>query len=142
MQRGERRLNAVALVFGDQAGKHLAEMRVLGARMDVLPAVGPEEGGLDCLHLGRVDRTAASPREVAGVGFGLNLQDAIHRGDQFDEVIDAPVALLRGQPGIVTYPLELVDDRLFVVSDARLEEGQLPQQPSLPRLPDPVAVHR
>jgi len=31
---------------------------------------------------------------------------------------------------------------LFVVSDARLEEDQLPQQPSLPRLPDPIAMHR
>ncbi|MDB5406962.1 MAG: hypothetical protein JWL84_1874, partial [Rhodospirillales bacterium] len=39
LERGERRLDALALVFGYQAGKHLAEMRVLGARMDVLPAV-------------------------------------------------------------------------------------------------------
>src|SRR6202011_1708460 len=45
LERGERRLDALALVFGYQAGKHLAEMRVLGARMDVLPAVGLEECG-------------------------------------------------------------------------------------------------
>src|SRR5205085_8634696 len=83
LERGERRLNALALVFGDQAGKHLPEMRVLGTGMDVLPSVSPEERGLDCLCLGRVDRTAAFRCEVAGVGFDLELQDAIHRGDQF-----------------------------------------------------------
>jgi hypothetical protein len=51
LERGERRLDALALVFGYQAGKHLAEMRVLGARMDVLPAVGLEECGADRLQL-------------------------------------------------------------------------------------------
>src|SRR5882757_4132120 len=47
LERGERRLDAPALVFADQAGQHLAELRVLGARVDVLPAVGLEECGLD-----------------------------------------------------------------------------------------------
>src|SRR5689334_7753148 len=37
LQRGERLLDALALLFGDQAGQHLAELRVLGAGMDVLP---------------------------------------------------------------------------------------------------------
>ena len=95
--------------------------------MDVLPAVSPEEGGLDCLRLGRVDRTAAFRCEVAGVGFDLKLQDAIHRGDQFDEVIDAPVALLRAQPGIVTYPLEFVDDRVLAFFFPVVEEHVLEQ---------------
>jgi hypothetical protein len=43
LECGERRLNALALVFSDQAGKHLLEVRVLGARVDILPAVS-----LDC----------------------------------------------------------------------------------------------
>ena len=60
LERDERRLDALALVFGDQAGKHLAEMRVLGARMDVLPAVGLEECGADRLQLGLVDRRIIS----------------------------------------------------------------------------------
>src|SRR5260221_868242 len=93
----------------------------------MLPSVSPEERGLDCLRLGRVDRTAAFRCEVAGVGFDLKLQDAIHRGDQFHEVIDAPVALLRGQPGIVTYPLELVDDRVLAFLLPVLEEHVLEQ---------------
>ena len=55
MEGGERRLDALALVFGDQAGKHLAEARVLGARVDVLPPVSLDECGLDRLQLGLVD---------------------------------------------------------------------------------------
>src|SRR5256714_14574355 len=74
----ERRLNALALVFCNQAGQHLAGMRVLSARMDVLQSVSPEERGLDPPRLGRIDHTAASRCEVAGVGFDLDLQAAIH----------------------------------------------------------------
>jgi hypothetical protein len=59
LERDERRLDALALVFGDQAGQHLAEMRVLGARVAVLPAVSLEECGLDGPRLGLVDRAAA-----------------------------------------------------------------------------------
>jgi hypothetical protein len=36
LERGECRLNALAVLFSDQAGQHLAEVRVLGARVDVL----------------------------------------------------------------------------------------------------------
>src|SRR5262245_50861118 len=39
LQRDECRLNAPALVFGDQVGQHFSEVRVPGTRMDVLPAV-------------------------------------------------------------------------------------------------------
>ena len=60
MERGERRLDAQALAFGDQARKRLAEMRVLGTRVDVLPAVGLEECGADRLQLGLVDRRIIS----------------------------------------------------------------------------------
>jgi hypothetical protein len=62
------------VVFGDQARKHLAEMRVLGARVDVLPAVSLEECGRDRPRLGLVDCAAALRREITGVGFGLGLQ--------------------------------------------------------------------
>src|SRR5712692_4365232 len=68
LQRGERRLDALALVFGNQAGQHFPEVRVLGARVDVLPAVGFEECRLDRPRLGLVDRAAAFRREIAGVG--------------------------------------------------------------------------
>jgi len=57
---GERRLDALALGFGDEARQDLAEMRVLGAGMDVLPAVGLEECGADRLQLGLVDRRIIS----------------------------------------------------------------------------------
>src|SRR4029077_4123601 len=85
LERGERRLDAQALAFGDQARKRLAEMRVLGTRVDVLPAVSLEECGLDRPRLGLIDSAAALRREVTCVGFGLGLQDAVHRGDQLDE---------------------------------------------------------
>src|SRR6266481_5913549 len=65
LERGECRLNALPLVFGDQAGKHLPEVRVLGARVDVLPAVSLEECGLDRPRLGLVDRAAALRRAVS-----------------------------------------------------------------------------
>jgi hypothetical protein len=77
MQGGERQPDALALAFGDQAGQHLAEVRVLGARVDVLPAVSLEERGLDPPRLRLVDRTAAFRREVVRVGFRLGSQDAV-----------------------------------------------------------------
>src|SRR6188474_2044240 len=95
LESGKRCLNATALVFADEAGKHLAEVRVLGAGVDVLPAVSLQECGLDRPRLRLVDRAAAVRREINGVGFGLALQDAVHRGDQLDELVDRLVAFLR-----------------------------------------------
>src|SRR5262249_53582620 len=37
-------------------------------------------------------------------------QDAVYRGDQFDEFVDRPVALLRAQLGVVPQPFQLVED--------------------------------
>src|SRR5437868_1023931 len=127
LQCGERRLDALALVFGDQAGKHLAKMRVLGARVDVLPAVSLEECDLDCPRLGLVDRAAALGREVTCVGFGLGLQDAVDSGRQFDELVDRPVAFLRCQPGVVAHPLEFVEDRVLQFVLPVIEEHVLEQ---------------
>ena len=53
--------------------------------MDVLPAVGLEECGRDRPRLGCVDRAIARRREVVCVGFGLGLQDAVHRADQLEQ---------------------------------------------------------
>ena len=65
-----------------------------------MPAVGLEERGLDGARLGLVDRATAGRREVGRVGLGLRLQDAVDRGDQLDELVDRPVALLGRQLGI------------------------------------------
>src|SRR5436305_5171440 len=81
--------------------------------MDVLPAIGPEKCGLDCARLRLVDRAAARCREVASVGFGLGLQDAVHRGDQLNELVDSGIALLRRYSGVVANPLEFVQDRVL-----------------------------
>jgi hypothetical protein len=90
LQRGERGLDALALAFSDQARQHLPELRVLGARVDVLPTVGLEECGLDRPGLGRFDRAAALRREVSCVGFGLGLQDAPARWiDRHDRAPEA-----------------------------------------------------
>ena len=35
LDRGECRLNALALLFGDQVGQHFAELRMLNARVDL-----------------------------------------------------------------------------------------------------------
>src|SRR5262245_14819133 len=73
LQGGKRRLNAEPLVFGNQAGKDLPEVRVLGARVDVLPAIGLEECSLDRSLLGVVDRAVAICHEVVCVGRSLGL---------------------------------------------------------------------
>ena len=116
VERGERRLYALALLFVDQAGEHLAEVRVLGAGMDVLPSVGLQKRGLDRARLGLADRPATFGCEVAGVGLGLSLQDTVQRGDQLDQLIDGPVALLRTQLGVVAQPLQLVEDGVLAFS--------------------------
>jgi ornithine cyclodeaminase/alanine dehydrogenase-like protein (mu-crystallin family) len=96
LEGGERRLDALALVFGDQAGKHLAEARVLGARVDVLPPVSLDECGLDRPRLVLADRAAALRRKVTCVGCGLGLQDAVHRADQLAALRRVrPVAVVR-----------------------------------------------
>jgi gluconate 5-dehydrogenase len=63
--------------------------------VDVLPTVGLEERCFDCTRLGLVDRAAASCSEVIPVGFGLSLQDTVHRGDQLNEFADRDIALNR-----------------------------------------------
>src|SRR5262245_6290401 len=91
----ERGLNALALVLRDQARKHLSELRVLSARVDVLPPVGLEERGFDGPRLALIDCAAAPCREVAGVGLGLPLQDAVHGSYERNEIVDRLVACLR-----------------------------------------------
>ena len=113
MERGECRPNALALFVGDQAEKDLSEVRMPGARVDVLPPVRPEKGGFDVPGLDFVDRAAARRHEVSGVGCGLGSQDAVHRGDQLDELVDRPVACLRREFSIDAYQFELVEDRVL-----------------------------
>ena len=108
-------------------GEHLSEMRMLGAGVDVLPAIGLEKGGLDGPRLRRVDGAAAGFREVTRVGLGLRLQDAVHRGDQLDEFVDRAVALLRRDRGVVTHPFELVEDRVLAFFLPVEEEDVLEQ---------------
>src|SRR5262249_33106469 len=124
---GERGLNALTLLFGDQAGQHLAEVRMLGARMDVLPPVGLQERSLDRSRLGLVDLPAALCREVARVGLGLALQDSVDRGDQLDELVDRLVALLRSQPRVMAHPLQLVEDGVLAFLFPVIEEHVLEQ---------------
>src|SRR6202022_3983566 len=131
LQGGERCLNTLALALGDQAGEHLAEMRMPGTRMDVLPAIGRKEGSLDRPRLVRVHCTPAMGSEVARVGGTLLLQDSVYRGHEFDEVVDRPVAFLHRERGVVPYQLEFVEDggRQFffpVIGDTALKPpGQL-----------------
>src|SRR5215831_6858570 len=70
VQRGERRLDAPTLAVGNQSGQNLAEIRVLGARMDVLPAIGGEEGGLDRPRFFRRRGAPAFGHEIGGIGCG------------------------------------------------------------------------
>src|SRR5436190_1457344 len=127
MQGGERRLYAPTLVVGNQAGEDIAEMAVPGARMDVLPAVGFEESGLDrgCFRL--ADAAAAGRPEIARVRDRLRLQNAVDRGNQLDELIDRLVAFGARHTGVVTHPFDLVDDRVLALLLPMVEEDVLEQ---------------
>src|SRR5205085_6514718 len=100
LQTGERALDAVPLCFGGQAGQHLAELRMPGARVDVLPAVRSEERCLDRACLAGSQHSAAMPPKIARVRGGLFSQDPVDGRDQVDEVVDTWVALLRGQAAV------------------------------------------
>src|SRR5579862_8311431 len=113
VQGGERRLDAPTLVVGNQDGEHVAEMAVAGARVDVLPAVGVEERGLDRGGFVVTHGAAAGRREIARVGPGLRLQNAVDRGHQLDELVDRLVAFGIRHAGVVTHPFDLVDDRVL-----------------------------
>src|SRR6516162_7334038 len=125
VQRGEGCLNALALALGDQAGEHLGEMRMPGPRMDVLPAIGSEEGGLDRPRLVGADRAPAIGDKVAGIGSALRLQNSIHCGNQLDEFVHRPVALLRHQCGVLPRQFELVEDRVLALLLPVIEEHVL-----------------
>src|SRR5690242_9185059 len=82
MQGGERRLDAPTLVVGNQASEHVAEMAVAGTRVDVLPAVGFEEPGLDRRCFVRAHEAPTSRREIARICRGLRLNDAVDSANQ------------------------------------------------------------
>src|SRR5262249_60887269 len=74
---------------------------------------------------GQMDRTDALAREVSRVGFGLSLQDAVHRSDQIDEFVDRPLALLSRQLSVVAHPLELIEDGVLALLPPVIEENVL-----------------
>ena len=92
-----------------------------------MPAVSLEKPGLDRPSLDLVDRPATFRREVSCVGFGLRLEDAIDRGDQFDELIDRQVALSDGQLSIVANPFEFVEDSVLAFLPPVIEEDVFKQ---------------
>src|ERR1700753_1807958 len=110
LQLGERSPDAHALVFGDEPVKHLPEMGMTYTRMDVLPPVSLQEIRFDRLKFPLVDCPAAVRHEIVRIGWGLRLQKAVDRGDQFDKLVDSLVAFAGRQSGIVTFPFEFVED--------------------------------
>jgi hypothetical protein len=117
------------------------------------------------VDMGLLAQTAEPAKEVRrsgadrGRGRSGLLQDRGHRGlrEGRDRPLRAaPTAWSLGQSGPVPkrrvplppnqrqlpVPSRSASSSLFVISDAWLEEGQLPQQPSLPRMPDPISVYR
>jgi len=92
-----------------------------------LPAVGLEECGLDRPSLRLIDHAAAGCGEIARVGFGLSLQDAVHRRHQLDELIDRPITLFRRYPGVVAHPLQFVEDRVLAFLPPVKQEDILEQ---------------
>src|SRR5438067_12725612 len=127
LQTGERALDAVPLCFGGQAGQHVAEVRMPGARVDVLPAICSEERCLDRARLARAQHSAAIAPKVGRVRGGLFPQDRVDGRDQVDEVIDSLVALLRGQAVVRTQQLQLIEDRVLAFLLPMEEEYVLEQ---------------
>src|SRR5215831_3029301 len=122
VQRRERGLNALALEFSDQARQHLAEMRVPGTGVDVLPAIGSKEGGLDGSLLVCINCAPAIGSKVARIGRSLRPEHSVNRGHQLNEVVDRSVALLAGEPGVVPQQLEFVEDRVLALLFPVIEE--------------------
>ena len=109
MQRGERGLDAHGLTFGDEALKHVSEMRMACARVNVLPPVSFEETGFDDPRFRRAECAAAVGLEIARVGGGAPLQQAIDRNDELDEFIDSLVAIVVRHGDVVTDPFQLIE---------------------------------
>ena len=60
--------------------------------------------------------------EITRVGRALRLQDAVHCGDQLDELAHRPVAFLRSQGRIVLCQLDLIDERVRALLFPVIEE--------------------
>src|SRR5215472_4873955 len=127
VQCGERCLNTLALAFGDQGREHLAEMRMPGTGVDVLPAIGSKEGGLDGSLLVCINCAPAISSKVARIGRSLRPEHSVNRGHQLNEVVDRSVALLAGEPGVVPQQLEFVEDRVLAFLFPVIEEYVLEQ---------------
>src|SRR5580698_4979751 len=105
--------------------KHLPEMGMTCARVDVLPPVSLEEIRFDRLAFRRVDCTAAVRLEVSCVGCGLPLQDAVDQGHQLDEFVNSVVAIAVRDGGVVTDPFKLVEDGVLALLLPVIEEHAL-----------------
>ena len=87
--------------------------RILHARDDVLPAIGGKHGGLHGFGLGVRHGPAADFEEVARIGRGLRLQDAVDGADQRDQVVHRRVARVGRELRVLAHPFELVEDRVL-----------------------------
>src|SRR3546814_2268026 len=122
------RLNALSLIFVDHAGQHLAEMRMLGTGMDVLPAIGLQERGPDGFGFLPADWSSAGAGEIGGVSGGLRLKDAVDGAHQRDEIIDALVAFGIGQTCMMPLQFQLIEDRVLAFLFPVIEENILEQR--------------
>ena len=140
MQRRERGLNALALLVGDQAGKHLPEVRMPCARVDVLPAIRLEERGLDRLGLGFVDRAAARRHEVSGVGLACACRMPSTAATSSMNSSTARSRCSAVMLGVVAHPFELVEDRVLAFFLPVIEEHVLEELRELGVGRDALAV--
>jgi len=74
----------------------LPKLQMPNTGVDVLPAIGSKEGGLDGAHLVCINSAPAIGSEIARIGRSLRPQHSVYRGHQLDEVVDCPVSFLAG----------------------------------------------
>ena len=117
----------VACAASSSENSTLLEALPQHARDDVLPAVRLEHGRLDLAHARRVACRVGDAAEVARVGRGLRLQDAVDRADQRDQVVDRGVALGSGRASRLPCPFQLVEDRVLRLLLPVEQEDVLPQ---------------
>src|SRR6185312_4480352 len=121
--RRQRRLDPRQLCRCCHAAQQPAEVWVLDARNDVLPAIGAQHAGLDLRRLCNAEGACDIANEILRVGCRLCLQYPVDGRHERNQIVYRPVTLGQRESRMFVMPLQFIEyDVLALILPVILED--------------------